>query len=80
MASKPALRTHIRNFYIVTVTKGSNEEAVRRSYNSMLHLTKLHPSVKLFVLSDEPYTISGVNNIVCPKDYKSREGKAKVDL
>ncbi|KAJ1550754.1 hypothetical protein HK405_015964, partial [Cladochytrium tenue] len=74
---QPVKRPFINKFYIVTVTKGSNEEAVLRSYNAMKHLEELHPAISVIVLSDEPYSINGVNNIVCPADYVSPLGVAK---
>ncbi|KAI9137418.1 family 2 glycosyltransferase [Paraphysoderma sedebokerense] len=74
---RPVLRDLIRHFYIVIVTKGSNPEAVRRGYTSMLPLEQLHPSVKVVVLTDEPYSYPDLYNIVCPKDYKSDKGIAK---
>ncbi|KAI9137422.1 glycosyl transferase family group 2-domain-containing protein [Paraphysoderma sedebokerense] len=77
MDKRPVQRDLIRNFYIVIVTKGSNPDAVRRGYNTMLPLEKLHPSVKVVVLTDEPYAYPDLNNIVCPTDYKSEKGIAK---
>ncbi|ORY27600.1 hypothetical protein BCR33DRAFT_802628 [Rhizoclosmatium globosum] len=77
MDSRPVKRRYIRNFYIVNVTKGSNEEAVRSSYDAMKAFDKLHPAVKAIVLSDEPYSFEGTNNIVCPRLYKSPNEKAK---
>ncbi|GAA5832241.1 hypothetical protein JCM11251_004290 [Rhodosporidiobolus azoricus] len=77
LESKPVHREYIRNFFIVLVTKGSNENAVRRGYNKLIKLEKYHPSVKVVVLTDEPYVYPDLQNIVCPKSYKSPLGKAK---
>ncbi|KAK4057614.1 hypothetical protein OIO90_001261 [Microbotryomycetes sp. JL221] len=74
---KPVHREYIRNFFIVLVTKGSNESAVRRGYNKLIKLEKYHPAVKVVVLTDEPYVYPDLQNIVCPKSYKSPLGKAK---
>lgn len=49
MDKKPVCREHIRNFFIVLVTKGSNESAVRRGYNKLVKLEKYHPAVKTVV-------------------------------
>ncbi|KDE09694.1 hypothetical protein MVLG_00097 [Microbotryum lychnidis-dioicae p1A1 Lamole] len=70
-------REYIRNFFVVLVTKGSNEAAVRRGYNKLIKLEKYHPAVKVVVLTDEPYVYPDLQNIVCPKSYKSPLGKAK---
>jgi hypothetical protein len=35
MDKKPVKREYIRNFFIVLVTKGSNETAVRRGYDTV---------------------------------------------
>lgn len=48
-------REHIRNLFVLLVTKGSNEGAVRRGYNKLLECEKYHPAVKVIVLTDEPY-------------------------
>lgn len=74
MDKKPVHREFIRNFFIVLVTKGSNEAAVRRGYNKLIKLEKYHPSVKVVVLTDEPYVYPDLQNIVCPKSYKSPLG------
>ncbi|CDR39189.1 RHTO0S04e02630g1_1 [Rhodotorula toruloides] len=75
--NKPVCREYIRNFFVVLVTKGSNESAVRRGYNKLIRLEKFHPAVKVVVLTDEPYVYPDLQNIVCPKSYKSPLGKAK---
>ncbi|TNY18979.1 family 2 glycosyltransferase [Rhodotorula diobovata] len=75
--NKPVHREYIRNFFIVLVTKGSNEAAVRRGYGKLIRLEKYHPAVKVVVLTDEPYVYPDLQNIVCPKSYKSPLGKAK---
>ncbi|PLW11866.1 hypothetical protein PCASD_21714 [Puccinia coronata f. sp. avenae] len=77
MEKKPVFREYVRNFFILLVTKGSNENAVRRGYNKLLLLEKYHPAVKVIVLTDEPYVYPDLQNIVCPKSYVSPLGKAK---
>jgi hypothetical protein len=77
LEDKPVCREYIRNFFIVLVTKGSNEAAVRRGYNKLHRLEQFHPAVKVVVLTDEPYVYPDLQNIVCPKSYKSPLGKAK---
>ncbi|RKO85615.1 glycosyl transferase family group 2-domain-containing protein [Blyttiomyces helicus] len=76
-AKRPVFRKWISNLYIVIVSQGSNEMAVRRSYDRMKLLTDLHPAVKVVVLTDEPYVFEGLPNMVCPKDYTSPLGLAK---
>ncbi|KAJ3085073.1 hypothetical protein HK102_000348 [Quaeritorhiza haematococci] len=71
------IRPSIRNFYILTVTKGTNEEAVRHSYAQMKDFEKLHPAIRVVVLSDEPYAFPDLGNVVVPKDYKTDEGKGR---
>jgi hypothetical protein len=78
MDAMPVHRECIRNFFIVLVTKGSNEAAVRRGYNKLIKLEKYHPSVKVVVLTDEPYVYPDLQNIVCPKSYKSPLGESLV--
>ncbi|KAJ3153298.1 hypothetical protein HDU89_000929 [Geranomyces variabilis] len=77
MDKRPVKRDTIRNLYIVIVTQGSNEEAVRRGYNRMKPLERLHESVRVVVLTDEPYVYPELDNVVCPADYKSPMGIAK---
>ncbi|KAJ3005170.1 hypothetical protein HKX48_000838 [Thoreauomyces humboldtii] len=77
MDARPVCRDLLRNFYIVIVTQGSNEEAVRRGYNRMKPLERLHPSVRVVVLTDAPYAYPDLDNVVCPTDYKSPMGIAK---
>ncbi|KAH8916814.1 glycosyltransferase family 2 protein [Atractiella rhizophila] len=77
MDKKPVYREYIRNFFVLLVTKGSNESAVRRGYNKLIKLEKYHPAVKVVVLTDEPYAYPDLQNIVCPKSYVSPLGKAK---
>lgn len=78
MDTRPVLRQTLRHFYILIVTQGSNEDAVRRGYNRMKRLEILHPSVRVVVLTDEPYCYPDLVNVVCPKDYKSPKGISKV--
>ncbi|TPX53694.1 hypothetical protein PhCBS80983_g06229 [Powellomyces hirtus] len=77
MDKRPVKRDLLRNFYILIVTQGSNEEAVRRGYNRMKPLERLHPSVRVVVLTDAPYSYPDLDNVVCPADYKSPKGIAK---
>ncbi|KAA1096238.1 hypothetical protein PGT21_009736 [Puccinia graminis f. sp. tritici] len=77
LEKKPVCREYVRNFFILLVTKGSNESAVRRGYNKLVLLEKYHPAVKVIVLTDEPYVYPDLQNIVCPKSYVSPLGKAK---
>ncbi|KAJ3069660.1 hypothetical protein HK102_006861 [Quaeritorhiza haematococci] len=75
--TRPVIRPTLRNFYIVTVTKGSNDEAVRFSYSQMKDFEKLHPAIKVVILSDEPYAFPDLRNVVVPKEYRTDEGKGK---
>ncbi|KAI9136383.1 glycosyl transferase family group 2-domain-containing protein [Paraphysoderma sedebokerense] len=77
MDKQPVLRQYVRNFYIAIVTQGSNEEAVRRGYEKMKPLARCHPSIRVVVLTDEPYSYPDLDNFVCPKAYRSEMGKAK---
>ncbi|KAJ3084272.1 hypothetical protein HK102_000719 [Quaeritorhiza haematococci] len=74
---RPVVRPVLRHFYILTVTKGTNQEAVRHSYNQMKPFERLHPSIKVLVLSDEPWTFPDLQNVVVPKAYTTDEGKGK---
>ena len=67
----------VDNLYIVIVTRGSNKEAVYRSYHSMLHLEDVHPSVRVHVLTDEPYNYPDINCWSCPKGFTSGKSKYK---
>jgi hypothetical protein len=40
-------------------------------------LEKYHPAIRTIVLTDEPYVYPDLQNVVCPKAYKSPLGKAK---
>lgn len=64
----------VDNLYICIVTRGSNKEAVYRSYNAMRHLEEIHPSVHVHVLTDEPYYYPDINCWSCPKAFTT--GKA----
>jgi hypothetical protein len=77
LAKTEVKRQFIRKFYIVSVTKGCNDEAVRRAYNSLVHLNGLHPSIEVVILSDEPYHYPDLNNVVCPEKFQSANGKSK---
>ncbi|KAJ3080112.1 hypothetical protein HK102_003295 [Quaeritorhiza haematococci] len=75
--TRPVIRPFLRNFYILTVTKGSNDEAVRYSYSQMKDFEKLHPAIRVVILSDEPYAFPDLRNVVVPKEYRTDEGKGK---
>ncbi|TPX43994.1 hypothetical protein SeLEV6574_g04776 [Synchytrium endobioticum] len=57
------------NLYILTVTKGDNREAVYRSWNAHRHLERLHPCVRVHVLTDEPYYFENINCYTCPRSF-----------
>ncbi|KAH6570448.1 hypothetical protein BASA62_004354 [Batrachochytrium salamandrivorans] len=70
-------KRRIDNFYILTVTKGDNREAVYRSWNAHKHLERLHPCVRVHVLTDEPYFFENVNCYTCPKLFTTAGSKYK---
>ncbi|PWN32422.1 uncharacterized protein FA14DRAFT_161866 [Meira miltonrushii] len=74
---QPVKREFIRNFYILSVTRGSNPEATRRAHSKLKKLEQYHPAVRVCVLTDEPYVYPDLDNIVCPKSYVSPKGLAK---
>jgi hypothetical protein len=65
------------NFYILTVTRGNNREAVYRAWNAHRHLERLHPSVRVHVLTDEPFFFENINCYTCPKDFSTSKSKYK---
>jgi cellulose synthase/poly-beta-1,6-N-acetylglucosamine synthase-like glycosyltransferase len=65
------------NLYILTVTKGDNVEAVYRSWNAHKHLERLHPGIRVHVLTDEPYYFDNINCYTCPKAFKTSNSKYK---
>ncbi|RKO97010.1 hypothetical protein CXG81DRAFT_11644 [Caulochytrium protostelioides] len=67
----------VDNLYILTVTKGDNREAVYRSWNAHRHFEKMHPALKVHVLTDEPYFFDGLNCYTCPKSFKTERSKHK---
>jgi hypothetical protein len=75
--NKKVERPSIRNFYIVNVTRGSNEEAVRRSYKALKPLENLHTSIRVIVLTDEPYAYPDLQNVVCPQNHIGPNGVAR---
>jgi hypothetical protein len=70
-------KRRIDNLYILTVTKGDNREAVYRSWNAHKHLERLHPCVRVHVLTDEPYFFENINCYTCPKSFKTAGSKYK---
>ncbi|TPX30744.1 hypothetical protein SmJEL517_g05760 [Synchytrium microbalum] len=59
------------NLYVLTVTKGSNREAVYRSWNAHRHLERLHPCIRVHVLTDEPYYFENINCYTCPRGFNA---------
>lgn len=70
-------RREVDNLYICIITRGSNKEAVYRSYNAMLHLEQVHPSVRVHVVTDEPYYYPDINCWSCPKSFSTGNSKYK---
>ncbi|KAJ3067322.1 hypothetical protein HDU98_009497 [Podochytrium sp. JEL0797] len=70
-------KRRLDNLYIVTVTKGDNREAVYRAWQAHKHLENFHPSVRVHVLTDEPYFFEGINCYTCPKNFNSGNAKYK---
>jgi hypothetical protein len=77
MKKRPVCREQLRHFYIVSVTRGSNEDATRRAHTKLKLLEKYHPAVRVIVLTDEPYAYPDLDNMMTPKNYKSPLGLAK---
>ncbi|TPX30990.1 hypothetical protein SmJEL517_g05577 [Synchytrium microbalum] len=70
-------KRRLDNLYILTVTKGDNREAVYRSWNSHKHLERLHPCIRVHVLTDEPYFFDNINCYTCPKSFTTANSKYK---
>ncbi|TPX40949.1 hypothetical protein SeMB42_g05812 [Synchytrium endobioticum] len=70
-------KRRLDNLYILTVTKGDNREAVYRSWNSHKHLERLHPCIRVHVLTDEPYFFENINCYTCPKLFSTGQSKYK---
>jgi hypothetical protein len=70
-------KRRIDNLYILTVTKGDNRDAVYRSWNAHKHLERLHPCVRVHVLTDEPYFFENINCYTCPKAFTTAGSKYK---
>ncbi|KAJ3230858.1 hypothetical protein HDU81_004176 [Chytriomyces hyalinus] len=70
-------KRRLDNLYIVTVTKGDNREAVYRAWQAHKHLEAFHPSVRVHVLTDEPYFFEGINCYTCPKNFTTGNSKYK---
>jgi hypothetical protein len=70
-------KRRIDNLYILSVTRGDNRDTVYRSWNAHKHLEKLHPCVRVHVLTDEPYYFENINCYTCPKSFKISHGKYK---
>ncbi|KAJ3062540.1 hypothetical protein HK102_008732 [Quaeritorhiza haematococci] len=75
--TKDMKRRRVDNFYILTVTKGANREAVYRAWNAHKHLERLHPCIRVHVLTDEPYFFENINCYTCPKSFKTANSKYK---
>lgn len=63
LKTKKVYREYIRNFFVLLVTKGSNESAVRRGYNTLMKVEKYHPAVKVIILTDEPYVSASSTSV-----------------
>ncbi|KAN0065299.1 hypothetical protein ACQY0O_001134 [Thecaphora frezii] len=70
-------REKIHKLYVLSVTRGTNEEATRRCHLELRKLEKYHPAVEVIVLTDEPNAYPDLNNIVTPKAYVSPGKMAK---
>ncbi|KAJ3248649.1 hypothetical protein HDU78_010880 [Chytriomyces hyalinus] len=70
-------KRRLDNLYILTVTKGDNREAVHRAWNAHKHLERMHPAVRVHVLTDEPYFFDGINCYTCPKSFSTAHSKYK---
>ena len=70
-------KRRVDNLYILTVTKGDNREAVYRSWNAHKHLERLHPCIRVHVLTDEPYFFENINCYTCPKSFRTANSKYK---
>ncbi|KAJ3287082.1 hypothetical protein HK104_008768 [Borealophlyctis nickersoniae] len=70
-------KRRVDNLYILTVTKGDNREAVYRAWNAHKHLERLHPCVRIHVLTDEPYFFENINCYTCPKAFRTAHSKYK---
>ncbi|KAJ3029942.1 UNVERIFIED_CONTAM: hypothetical protein HDU68_010628 [Siphonaria sp. JEL0065] len=70
-------KRRLDNLYIVTVTKGDNREAVYRAWQAHKHLENFHPSIRVHVLTDEPYFFEGINCYTCPKNFQTGNSKYK---
>ncbi|KAI8922537.1 hypothetical protein PhCBS80983_g05956 [Powellomyces hirtus] len=70
-------KRRVDNLYILTVTKGDNRDAVYRSWNAHKHLERLHPCVRVHVLTDEPYFFENINCYTCPKSFTTANSKYK---
>ncbi|KAJ3075144.1 hypothetical protein HDU98_009098 [Podochytrium sp. JEL0797] len=70
-------KRRVDNLYILTVTKGDNRDAVYRAWNAHKHLERLHPAIRVHVLTDEPYFFEGINCYTCPKAFSVGNSKYK---
>ncbi|TPX73869.1 hypothetical protein CcCBS67573_g04863 [Chytriomyces confervae] len=70
-------KRRVDNLYILTVTKGDNRDAVYRAWNAHKHLERLHPAIRVHVLTDEPYFFEGINCYTCPKSFTAGNSKYK---
>ncbi|KAI9362021.1 glycosyl transferase family group 2-domain-containing protein, partial [Zopfochytrium polystomum] len=70
-------KRRVDNLYILTVTKGDNRDAVYRAWNAHKHLERLHPCIRVHVLTDEPYFFENINCYTCPKSFSTGHSKYK---
>ncbi|KAI8616200.1 glycosyl transferase family group 2-domain-containing protein [Chytriomyces sp. MP71] len=70
-------KRRLDNLYILTVTKGDNREAVYRAWEAHRHLERMHPAIRVHVLTDEPYFFEGINCYTCPKAFGTAHSKYK---
>lgn len=64
-------KRRVDNLYILTVTKGDNRDAVYRSWEAHKHLERLHPCVRVHILTDEPYFFENINCYTCPRTFST---------
>lgn len=70
-------RRFFRRLFIVVVTKGSNREAVYRSWNALKDLRDSENGVELIVVSDEPHLFYEITNIAVPRSFVTHRAKFK---
>ncbi|KAI8894758.1 glycosyl transferase family group 2-domain-containing protein [Globomyces pollinis-pini] len=70
-------KRRLDNLYLLTVTKGDNRDAVYRSWDAHKHLERLHPTIRVHVLTDEPYEFEKINCYTCPTSFQTKGSKYK---